>query len=72
MAASARSPATGNHTSVCSTISRASSTSIPRYRTVLSSLLTAVNSIETTALYAQVATDILREVISPLEGLNRE
>ncbi|OXC78312.1 hypothetical protein BSU04_02220 [Caballeronia sordidicola] len=28
--------------------------------------------LETTALYAQVATDILREVISPLEGLNRE
>lgn len=33
---SARSPATGDHTSVCSAISRASSTSIPRYRTVLS------------------------------------
>jgi site-specific recombinase XerD len=26
--------------------------------------------LETTALYAQVATDILREVISPLERLN--
>ena len=26
--------------------------------------------LETTALYAQVATDILREVVSPLERLN--
>ncbi len=26
--------------------------------------------LETTALYAQVATDILREVVSPLEKLN--
>ena len=25
--------------------------------------------LETTALYAQVATEVLREVISPLEGL---
>ena len=53
--------------SVCSAISRASSTSMPRYRTVLSSLWTAVHRLETTALYAQVATDLLREVISPLE-----
>ena len=43
---------------------------MPRYRTVLSSLLTAVNRLETTALYAQVATDILREVVSPLESLH--
>jgi site-specific recombinase XerD len=27
--------------------------------------------LETTALYAQVATDLLREVISPLENLHR-
>jgi integrase/recombinase XerD len=34
--------------------------------------LTAVNRLETTALYAQVATDILREVVSPLETLHPE
>jgi len=28
--------------------------------------------LETTALYAQVATDILREVVSPLESLHPE
>jgi integrase/recombinase XerD len=28
--------------------------------------------LDTTALYTQVATDILREVISPLETLNSE
>ena len=38
---------------------------------MLSSLLTAVNRLETTALYAQVATDLLREVTSPLENLHR-
>ncbi|MGF6473076.1 hypothetical protein QFZ89_008327 [Paraburkholderia youngii] len=31
--------------------------------------MTAVNRLETTALYAQVATDLLREVTSPLERL---
>jgi len=39
------------------------------YIAVVSNLLTAVNRLETTALYAQVATDLLREVISPLENL---
>jgi hypothetical protein len=33
--------------------------------------LPAGNRLETTALYAQVATDLLREVISPLENLHR-
>jgi integrase/recombinase XerD len=28
--------------------------------------------LETTALYAQVATDVLREVVSPLETLHTE
>jgi integrase/recombinase XerD len=31
--------------------------------------LPAVNRLETTALYGQVATDLLREVTSPLERL---
>lgn len=35
-----------NQTSVCSVISSASSPSIPRYRTVLSSLLTTVNRVD--------------------------
>jgi hypothetical protein len=32
--------------------------------------LPAGNRLETTALYAHVATDVLREVISPLEKLH--
>jgi hypothetical protein len=34
--------------------------------------LTAVNRLENTALYVQVATDLLREVTSPLDRLPSE
>jgi len=43
---------------------------MPRYLTVLSSLCPAGHRLDITALYAQVATEILREVVSPLEKLN--
>ncbi|MGF6260968.1 hypothetical protein OKW49_001869 [Paraburkholderia youngii] len=39
------------------------------YSQKIPALLTAVNRLETTALYAQVATDLLHEVTSPLERL---
>ena len=55
--------------SVCSEISRASSTSIPRYLTVDSSLCPAVHRLETTSIYTHVATAVLREVVSPLDVL---
>jgi hypothetical protein len=42
---------------------------MPRYLTVDSILCPAGHRIETTVLYTQVATDLLREVISPLERL---
>jgi hypothetical protein len=61
-----------SYTSVCSEIFRASSTSTPRYLTVLSNLWTSGHRLETTALYSQVATRTLREVTSPLELLTLE
>ena len=42
---------------------------MPRYRTVDSSLWTPVHRLETTSMYTHVATEVLREVISPLEVL---
>jgi site-specific recombinase XerD len=42
---------------------------MPRYRTVLSSLLTEVHRLETTSIYTHVATEVLREVVSPLDNL---
>jgi hypothetical protein len=60
------------YTLVYSEISSASSTSTPRYLTVLSNLCPEVHRLETTALYSQVATRTLREVTSPLELLTLE
>ena len=47
-------------TSVCAEISRASSTPIPRYRTVLSDLCPEVHRLENTVHYGQVAAKHLR------------
>jgi hypothetical protein len=40
---------------------------MPRYLTVDSSLRPEVHTLYTTSIYAHVATDLLREVIGPLE-----
>ena len=42
---------------------------MPRYLTVLSNLCPEVHRLETAALYTQVATEVLKEVINPLDTL---
>jgi hypothetical protein len=42
---------------------------MPRYLTVDSSAWTSGHRLETTSIYAHVATDLLRGVIGPLEEL---
>ena len=48
---------------------RSTRTPLPRSGFVQSGLLPAGNRIDTTARYTQVATNIIREVMSPLDRL---